>query len=192
MMRLGCTSTVEASNSIGFHFIHILTSRAMEHFRKSFQKNLDVQAQAPVLDVIEIKRHARLKGWIAPRSYLPQTSKTRFDIQPTKVFRRVPLKIIHRVWPWTHQTHVPNQHVYKLRQLIDAKLAEPLPAACDSWISFHLEKRALSVVYAAEIFFVGVSVFYHGSKLVTGKFPSLLPDSSSGINGRSERVQANP
>src|SRR6266849_4145268 len=131
----------------------ILTPRAVKHFRKSFQKNLDVEAQAPVLNVIEIKRHARLKGWITPCSYLPQTSKTRFDIQPTKVFWGVPLKIIHRVRPWTHQTHVPDQHVQKLWQLIDARLAEPLSTTCASWIFFHLEKPALAIVSTPDTLF---------------------------------------
>src|SRR5207302_3992342 len=100
--------------------------------------------QRPAVDVIEIEPDPILKiAHLIAAADLPETSQSRLHAE-TAALRGV-LEFLHfveRQWTRPDQTHVSDEDVPKLRQLI--KTCPPQPAAerRDPRIGFHFEHRA--------------------------------------------------
>ena len=77
-----------------------------------------------MIDIFEIELHPLLKRKIAAPGNLPQACQARLNAEASFLPRYFHAhRIAYRQRPWADDTHVTQQNVNELRQLIDAGLA---------------------------------------------------------------------
>ncbi len=91
--------------------------------------------------------------------------------------------------PRPHQTHLPQQHVVDLRQLVQAEAADETAGARQTGVSLDLEQRAVSLVQLPQGLFLQVGVVNHGAEFVHRKPPPLAADARRGIEHRPRRIE---
>src|SRR5260221_18527 len=90
--------------------------------------DLDVEADGPVLDVVEVVLDALLeRGVAAPAVDLRPASDARLDLVAEHVLRNAVLELrdeVGTLGPWADDRHVPLEHVPELRELVDVEPPE--------------------------------------------------------------------
>ena len=122
----------------------------LRHGQKSSQQNSHVRSQTPRPDVLAIQFHAALKRGIASRRHLPQPGDSGRHVEPSQVLNLICRKIVQRMRPGPHQTHVPFHHVPELRQFIQAVPPQKSPQPRDPRIIGDLEERPDLWLFSAD------------------------------------------
>src|SRR5215207_1400947 len=106
-----------------------LESMPVESSNDGEPHDLDVEADRPVFDVVEIVLDALLERGVAtPAVDLRPAGDARLDLVAEHVLRDAVLELLDEVGPlgaWTDEGHVPPEHVPELRQFVEIELAEP-------------------------------------------------------------------
>ena len=100
---------------------------AEQHGRNSPEENLQVQPDGPIVDVLKIEFYPGLKFVdLVSTADLPKTRNSRFDAEATPLRRiRKVFHFVRRQRTRTDQTHLSDQNIEKLRQLIDTEFTQP-------------------------------------------------------------------
>src|SRR5713226_6663140 len=113
--KAGCRRCPELKLGLG------CSSRGSGSFRREQHANCagedaQVQAQAPVLDVGEIKVHVEFERRTVASGNLPETGDAGFHVKAPVVVKFVMADLVHRMRTLSNQTHLPAQHVPELRE----------------------------------------------------------------------------
>ena len=118
-----------------------------QQYPERLHQDLDVQPQAPLVDVLDIQAdHLVEIPDLVPSAHLPQAGDSRLDADPLAVLVLVPGDLLRRRRARPHQAHLPSQHVPELGQLVQAHPAEKLADPCDARIVPHLEEGPVHLV----------------------------------------------
>src|SRR5208337_1574268 len=162
--------------------------RCEQHVNRACE-DAQVQKQAPVLDVGEIKVHVEFKRWTTARGNLPKTGDAGFYVKAPVVLQFVLADLGDGMRPRPDQAHLPVQHIPELRKFVEAVAAENMADASDSGIVVDFEDRALPLIAGAQILLQVFGVGHHGAKLVATEGAAFDPGAFGGINHRTGRVQ---
>src|SRR5207302_10338781 len=81
---------------------------------------------------------------LASAAHLPETGDSRLGVETTEVMVFVILEIGLEEWAWANERHLANQHVGKLRQLVEAPATEEATQTRRAWIVTDLEQATVS------------------------------------------------
>ena len=84
----------------------------------------EITDHGPVLHVRQVEPNRFLPRQIGPATDLPQTGDARADQQPARTWSVVGLHLVAQRRPRPDDTHVLEQHVEELRELVDAVAAQ--------------------------------------------------------------------
>src|SRR5579884_1123781 len=98
----------------------LIRAAAEEHSGNRLQQYLDVQAQAPVLDVEQVHEHHLVEVEVTAPAHLPQPGNAAGHLQSCLLPVLVALDFGWLRRPWTDDAHVAAQHVEELRNLVQA------------------------------------------------------------------------
>src|SRR5882762_10754153 len=105
---------------------------------EGLDQDLQVEAQAPALDVVEVALDPLLDRGVAPPSVdLGPAGDSRLHLVAEHVARHPPPEFLDearalRTRP--HETHLAAKHVEELRQFVEARSPEKRPEAGAAWI----------------------------------------------------------
>src|SRR5438477_5420121 len=111
------------------------------HDRKSPQDEIEIVADAPVIDVPHVQVHPFLERDLVPSGNLPDTSQSGANRKPAPLPPLVLRDFLRDGRAGADDAHVAAEHVDELRQLVDAVLAHKPAERRDPWIVLDLEHR---------------------------------------------------
>src|SRR6266404_1773492 len=153
------------------------------------QQNRSVQAERPVIDILQIQLHPLFKGEITATRNLPQTGESGLHAKASFLPRFFHAEgIAQRQRPWAHDAHVAQQHIDELRQLVHAGLPQPAPYAGDPRILAHLKNRPGLFVEVFELLHSAFGVRGHGAELNHAKTPLVQSDALLNEEHRAGRI----
>src|SRR5215203_5721909 len=143
--------------------------------------DLDVEADRPVFDVVEIVLDALFERRVAaPAVHLRPPGDPRFDLVAEHVLRDAVLELLDEIGPlrpWTDQRHVAAKHVPELRELVEIELPQPPPDRRASRIIVSRPHRA-GVVFGPRV---------HRAELVDVEGLAVEPHALLGIENGAGR-----
>src|SRR5687767_14545719 len=91
------------------------------------RQDAQVEAQAPLIDVLEIEAHPLVEVADAIASaHLPEAGDARFECELSLVPQLVSFELVPERGPRPDQAHVALEHAPELRQLVQAVLPQEL------------------------------------------------------------------
>ena len=106
--------------------IHLasVTSAPRKYRRYGFQQYRQILLDRPTANVIGINSHTFLVRRVVAPADLPGTGQTRTCHQVELYIAMIMAEFISWDWPWSNAAHVTDNHIEKLRQLINARLTK--------------------------------------------------------------------
>ena len=103
----------------------LVRSPARQHHPRSLEKDLNIQPQGPLVNVSQVQTHHIIEGSGAPSLHLPKSGDPRLRFyEPASMPDIVRSQFIGNGRPGANQRHVAFQHIYELREFIQACFPE--------------------------------------------------------------------
>src|SRR5437867_688581 len=96
---------------------------AGENRRHRAGQDLQVEAERPVLDVVDVEHDPFVEAELAATADLPQAGDAGYDLEAAPLPLFVALDLVGDRWTWPNQAHLTPQHVPELRNLVQAGAA---------------------------------------------------------------------
>src|ERR1700720_2000062 len=140
-------------------------------------KNLHVQPQGPVVDIFQVQPDPIAEiAHVVAAADLPQAGQSRLDAQPSAVGDVMEeFDFIDREWPRADEAHLATEHVEKLRDFVDAKLAQVLSDRGDARVLGDLENRAGHLIHGGQFVLELFGIGDHGAELVDREGLAIEP-----------------
>src|SRR5690349_17620777 len=114
-----------------------------DHGPRRSHQDLEVEPQGPVVDVFEVHLHPVVEARdLIAAAQLPQTRDAGTDAQLALVPETVAVELVRERGTRSDERHVAFQHAPKLRELIEAVLAEEASHRRDPRVVLDLEDGA--------------------------------------------------
>jgi len=138
---------------------------AGEHGVDGLQEDDEVEAEAPVLDVLTIEPEHVVESQVAPARDLPQPGDARCDPETAVVMGVVAFHLPGQRRPGSDHAHVAPEHVDELGELVQAPGAQEGAHPGHPGVVPHLEEVALGFRLALELCQPLLGVVHHGAEL---------------------------
>src|SRR5688572_749813 len=114
---------------------------ACENGRDRLQEDGDVEPDRPVLEVVEVQANKVVEAEVRAARDLPEAGQARQDEVALAVPRLELLVVAKRQRPRADETHLPAQHVQKLRHLVQREAAQERSDRSHTGVRADLEQR---------------------------------------------------
>ncbi len=152
--------------------------------------DLEIEPDAPVLDVGDIERNIAVERGILAALHLPETGDARRDIEAAQMVELVFHHFAGNRRTRTDHAHVAAQNIEELGQLVERVLAKETTDPGDAWIVGDLEKHAIALIH---VHHVGTALFCianHGSEFEAAEDTTFFADALGVVEDRSPAIQA--
>ena len=166
-----------------------LGAGACQHHADGPRHDLEIEPDAPVLDVGDIQRDIAVERGILARLHLPQAGDARQSLEAAQVAQLVLPHFAGQRRTRTDDAHVAAQNIEELRQLIQRILAQESAQPGDARVVGDLEQHAVALVHVHHVGAPLLRVAHHGAELDAAKDAALLADALRGVE---DRAAANP
>ena len=134
---------------------------------KRLENDLPVHPETALLDILHVQIHPLLKGEIiAVRGDLPVAAQAGGHIQALLFVVAVLLHLAGQCRAGANNAHITLQDVPKLRQLVEAGLADKLAHTGNAGVVLDLEHRAIHLVLVQQVVQFCLCVGAHGAELI--------------------------
>src|SRR5207245_4417474 len=118
-------------------------SGSLQHHPHRPQKDLDIQPDRLLLDVLHVvvNPFLKIRFHLTLARDLPQSGDSGADAQPRLAPRRAHLVFTIGAWPRADDAHVADQHVIKLRPLVHVEPPQPRADRENPRITLNFELR---------------------------------------------------
>lgn len=163
---------------------------AAEDHRHGLEQDLEIEPQRPLAHVRQIERADLFeRPDVAAAAHLPQAGQAGQHVELLVVVGRERGHLRGKRGARPDQGHLAAHHVEQLRQLVQARLAEPLAEAGRARVVRHLEERAVHLVVRLELGQLGFGIHVHGAELVHPELLAVQADAALLEEHRPRRVQ---
>ena len=126
-------------------------------------------------DVFFVQFDLSFEGDVASPGNLPCASDPGEHVKAFPFFQRVVRDFIRGGRTGPDQTHISDDDVEKLRQLINAEFTDEASDSCDARVFFHFENDSiLGFVLGHELFFDLIRIGIHGPEFVKEKVAAVF------------------
>ena len=166
----------------------LLSMPQQTHFER-LKNNLPIYPEAALFDILHVQIHPFLKREvIAVRGDLPIAAQTGCYIQALLFVVAVLFHLAGKCRAGANDAHIALQDVPKLRQLVEAGLADKLAHAGNAGVILDLEHRAVHLVLFQQIVQFCLCVGAHRAELVELKRLTISSNTLLRENRASRRV----
>src|SRR5207237_8085326 len=124
-----------------------LLSGSSEHHAERAPDEVEIEAERPVFDVLQIQLHPVIeRDLVTPGRDLPEAGEPGTDRKASVLPGLVPRDFAGKRRARPDEAHVAEQDVDDLRQLVEGVLADEPSDRRDAWIELHLENRPVRFV----------------------------------------------